>query len=94
MYIVYIYTYIYIYIYAVIYAVTYTMYIYTVYIFLQFFYIFKVGLSPSKKICVICLIESPLKMMRNAFYFMLKALFVIKIFKFLSRLFGSDGKTA
>ena len=25
----------------------------------------KVGLSPSKKICVICLIESPLKMMKN-----------------------------
>ena len=28
----------------------------------------KVGLSPSKNICVICLIESPLKMMKNAFY--------------------------
>ena len=30
---------------------------------------FKVGLSRSKKFCVICLIESPLKMMKNAFYF-------------------------
>ena len=40
----------------------------------------KVGLSPSKKICVICLIESPLKMMKNAFYFILKALFVLKLF--------------
>ena len=54
----------------------------------------KVGLSPSKKICFICLIESPLKMMKNAFYFILKALFVLKIFKFLSRLFGHVEKTA
>ena len=54
----------------------------------------KVGLSPSKKICVICLTESPLKMMKNTFYFILKALFVLKIFKFLSRLFGHVGKTA
>ena len=55
---------------------------------------FKVELSPSKKICVICLIESPLEMMKNAFYFILKALFVLKIFKFLSRLFDHVGKTA
>ena len=27
--------------------------------------------------------ESPLKMMKNAFYFILKALFILKIFKFL-----------
>ena len=54
----------------------------------------KVGLSPSKKICGICLIESPLKMMKNAFYFILKALFVLKIFKFLLRLFRHVGKTA
>ena len=32
--------------------------------------------------------ESPLKMMKNTFYFILKALFVLKIFKFLSLLFG------
>ena len=37
--------------------------------------ILKVGLSPSKKIYVICFIESPLKMMKNAFYFILKNLF-------------------
>ena len=36
---------------------------------------FKVGLSTFKKISAICLIESPLKMMKNAFYFILKALF-------------------
>ena len=55
---------------------------------------FKVGLSPSKKIGFICLIESPLKMIKNAFYFILKAFFVLKIFKFLSRLFGHVEKTA
>ena len=54
---------------------------------------FKVGLSPSKTKCVICLIESPLKIMKNGFYFILKALSVIKIFKFLSQLFGHVGKT-
>ena len=40
----------------------------------------KVGLSPSKKICVICLIDSPLEVMKNAFYFILKAYkFILKI---------------
>ena len=29
----------------------------------------KVGLSPSKKNCLICFNGSPLKMMKNAFYF-------------------------
>ena len=38
--------------------------------------------------CVICAIESPLKMMNNAFYFILNAL------KFLSWLFGHIRKTA
>ena len=32
--------------------------------------------------------ESPLKMMKNAIYFTLKALFALKIFTFLSSLFG------
>ena len=54
----------------------------------------KVGLSPSKKNCVICLLESPLKIAKNAFYFILEALFVLKIFKLLSWLFGHVGKTA
>ena len=48
---------------------------------------------PKKK-RVICLIESPINMMKNAFYFILKALFVLKLFRFLSRLFGQVGKTA
>ena len=37
-----------------------------------------------KKFLFICFNESPLKMMKNAFYFTLKALFVFKIFKVLS----------
>ena len=44
----------------------------------------KVGLSPTKKNCIICFIESPIKMMKNVFYFILKVLFIVKIFKFLS----------
>ena len=34
--------------------------------------------------------ESSLKMMKNAFYFTLKDLFVLKIFKFLSRRFVQE----
>ena len=37
-------------------------------------------------------IESPLKMMKNAFYFTSKAFFVLKVFKFLSWLFGHVAK--
>ena len=37
--------------------------------------------------------ESPLKMMKNAFYFNLRALFVLKIFKFLSWLFSHAGNS-
>ena len=43
---------------------------------------FKVGPSPSTKNCVICFIKSPLKMMKNAFYFTLKAPFVLKYLSF------------
>ena len=50
---------------------------------------FKGALSGLKQILAI---ESPLKMMKNAFYFTSKALFVLKIFKFLSRLFGPVAK--
>ena len=35
---------------------------------------FKIGLSPSPKIHIICVKESRLKMMKSAFYFILKAL--------------------
>ena len=37
-----------------------------------------------KNFIFICFNENPLNMMKNAFYFILKALFVLKIFKFLS----------
>ena len=57
----------------------------------KFWRVIKVRPSPSKKISVICLVESPLKMMKNVFYFILKGLFVLKIFKFLSRHFGHEG---
>ena len=53
----------------------------------------KVELSPLKKFAI-WFIESPLKMIKNASYFILKALSVLKVFKFLSRLFRRVGKTA
>ena len=56
--------------------------------------LFKAGLLPSEKKCVVCFIESPPEMMKNAFYFILKALFVLKMFKFLSWLFGHEEETA
>ena len=49
----------------------------------------KVALSSLR---ILLAAESPLKMMKNGFYFMLKALFVLKIFKFLSWLFGDVAK--
>ena len=45
--------------------------------------VLKVGLSPSN-FFFICFKDSILRMMKNAFYFILKGLFVLKIFKFLS----------
>ena len=46
------------------------------------------------KFWVICFIESPLKVMKNVFYFILRALLVLKIFKLLSRRFGHLEKMA
>ena len=40
-------------------------------------------INPSKKVCFICLHESPLNMTKNAFYFILKALFVLDIYIFV-----------
>ena len=51
----------------------------------------KVGLSASGLFFISCN-ESPLKMMKNAFYFMSKTLFVLEIFKFFSSLFGNAQK--
>ena len=53
----------------------------------------KVDLSPSKKGCFICSNGSSLKLM-NAFYFILKTFFALKITKFLSSLFGHVEKRA
>ena len=47
---------------------------------------FKVRLS-SKRLVFIYFSESSLKMVKDAFYFMLNALFFLKIFTFLSWLF-------
>ena len=67
-------------------------------LYLLFYYslmqrLFKVGVSPSKKKNIVCINDSPSKMLKNAFYFILKALFVLKIFKFLSWLSGHVEKT-
>ena len=61
---------------------------------LSFPNIIKVGLSSSKKDCFIYFNESVVKMIKNAFCVTLKALLVLKIFKFLSWLFGHAEKTA
>ena len=58
-----------------------------------FIKLLKVGLSPSKKVCFICFNESAIKMMKNAFYLILKAFFLHKVLKFLSLLFGHIEKT-
>ena len=39
-------------------------------------------------------IESPLKLMKNSFYIILKSFFLLEIFTFLSLLFGYLEKTA
>ena len=46
----------------------------------------------STKYCVICFIKNPLKMLKKAFYLILNAPFILKIFKFLSSLFMSFKK--
>ena len=48
----------------------------------------KIRLWPFKKYCLIFFNENTVKMMKNAFYFILKARFVLKIFKVLSWLCG------
>ena len=47
-----------------------------------------------KKTLFICFNDSPSKMMKNAFYFILKALFILNILKCLSWLFGHVEETA
>ena len=56
-------------------------------------FVLKTG-SHFLKHFFVSLVESPFKMMKSTFYFILKALFVLKIFKFLSWLFGHVEETA
>ena len=58
-------------------------------LFLRLFEGFKGALSDLRQFLAT---ESPLKMMENAFYFTLNTFFLLKIFKFLSRLFGHLAK--
>ena len=53
--------------------------------------ILKSGSNLQKKL-IYLLQWKPLKMMKTAFYFIFKAFFVLKIFKFLSCLFGNVEK--
>ena len=52
----------------------------------------KVGFSTSRKVDFICLDESPLKMIKNGFYFILRALFVHKYLDFCPDFFCHVGK--
>ena len=66
-----------------------------IYLKRRMIFLFNVGLSPSKKKKFMTSFnDSPSKMMKNDFYFILKALSALKIFKFLSWLFGHVEKTA
>ena len=53
------------------------------YMYVYFIYL-KSDSHLLKKFCVIRFIANPLKIMKNAFYFILKAIFVFKISKILS----------
>ena len=55
--------------------------------------VIKVRLSPCKKHGFIYLDENPFKMKSNALHFILKVLFVLKIFKFLSWVFWLSRNT-
>ena len=52
---------------------------------MSFYYDFECALSGLRQLLPT---ERPLKMMKNAFYFTLKAIFVLNIFKFLPWPFG------
>ena len=57
--------------------------------FLNFLWSIKGALSGLRQFLTF---ETPLKMMKNDFYFILKAYFILKILKFLSWLFGDVEK--
>ena len=62
--------------------------------FLAFFQAILKTLTLQKNLCYLLQLKRSLKMMKNSFYFPLKAFFLLKIFKFLSWLFGHVEKTA
>ena len=62
-------------------------------IMVQLLKVFKFWLSSSKN-CFSCFNENPLKRMKNGFYFILKALLILKIFKFWCWLFDHVKITA
>ena len=59
-----------------------------------FYIMYILNISHFPRTSFICFNESPLKMLENAFSFILKALFVLTIFKFLCLLLGHVEKTA
>ena len=61
--------------------------------FLQFRLVLKSDSHPSRKFFT-CFNDNCSEVMKNAFYFVLIALFVLKIFKFLSWVFGHVEKLA
>ena len=52
----------------------------------------KVGLSSSKKVVFVCFNECSSKMMKNSFYFILNALFILKYLNFRPNFFDQVGK--
>ena len=57
-------------------------------------FLLKSGSHFPKKVALFAWLKASLKMMKNVFYFVWKASFVLKIFKVLARRFGHVGKTA
>ena len=47
---------------------------------------------PKKKFFFICFNDSPSKMIKNAFYFILKAIFILKVFRFFLDFLGIQNK--
>ena len=64
--------------------------------FISATYLFRkvnVRLFKKKKIVLLCFDESSLKLKKNTFYYILKAIFILKIFIVLSHLFGQKINT-
>ena len=53
---------------------------------------FEFGILPFKKVCFIYLNERPLKIMKNAFYFILKLFSFLRFLNFYPNFFDHEGK--